>query len=359
MKKPFVPNLMPISLSAEDKLHLLNLALEARVKIERFNAMLERSIISEEVLISFSLQESIQSTRIEGTQATFSEVLESNITGEKGNDIQEVNNYLEALTTGRERLRHLPLSTRLFLELHSILLRDSRGGNRSPGEYRKTQNFIGPTNDIKDATYIPPEPHLINEYMSNLEKYINDDISDDLDPLIKIGIIHAQFETIHPFLDGNGRLGRILIILYLLDKKIISEPAFFISEELEKSKHRYYGLLNNLRTATPRWKDWLEFFLIAADKQATKNIEKLQNIEELLNSTLKFAKENNVREDLIRFIFRKPFFTIKEVETALKISYNTANVHTNRLVEANKIFPDDRRRNRIFRFYDIIDILEH
>lgn len=359
MKKPFEPDLMPISLSAEDKLYLLKLALEARVKIERFNAMLERSVISEEVLISFSLQESIQSTRIEGTQATFSEVLESNITGEKGNDVQEVNNYLEALNTGRERLRHLPLSTRLFLELHSIILQDSRSGNRSPGEYRKTQNFIGPTNNIKDATYIPPEPQRVNEYMSNLEKYINDEIPDDLDPLIRIGLIHAQFETIHPFLDGNGRLGRILIILYLLDKGVISEPAFFISEELEKSKHRYYGLLNNLRTSSPRWKDWLEFFLTAADKQAAKNIDKLEKIEDLLDSMLKFAKENSIREDLIIFIFRKPIFTIKEIEASLKISYNTANVHVNRLTGANKVFSDDRRRNRIFRFYDIIDILEH
>ena len=130
MKKAFVPELLPITLTPEDKFYLLRLALEARVKIERFNAMLERSVISEEVLMSFSLQESIQSTRIEGTQATFSEVLESNITGRKGTDIQEVNNYLEALTTGRERLRYLPLSTRLFLELHSIILQDSRG-NRS------------------------------------------------------------------------------------------------------------------------------------------------------------------------------------------------------------------------------------
>jgi Fic family protein len=170
---------------------------------------------------------------------------------------------------------------------------------------------------------------------------------------------HAQFETIHPFLDGNGRLGRILIILILLDKGVITQPAFFISEELEKNKHRYYGLLNNLRTAKPRWRDWLEFFVIAADNQATKNIEKLQKIEALYDSLLQYAIKNNIREDIIRFIFHKPVFTINEVATALGISYNTVNTHVNRLAAANEVFPDDRRRNRIFRFYDIIDILEH
>lgn len=359
MKKPFVPDLLPIVLTAEDKISLFRLAIDARVKMERFNAMLERSLINQEMLMTFSLQEAIQSTRIEGTQTTFNKVLESNITGEQGTDEREVNNYLEALAVGKERLRHLPISTRLFLELHSILLKDSRGGNRSPGEYRKIQNFIGPTNDIKDATYIPPEPQLISKYMSNLEEYINAEIVDDLDPLIRAGVIHGQFETIHPFLDGNGRIGRILITLYLIEQRIISEPSFFISEELEKSKHRYYGLLNNLRVPSPRWREWLEYFLKAASGQATKSTEKLERIEELLASMLTFARENQIREDLIKFMFQKPIFTVKEVETALKISYNTANVHIRKLAQENKIFGDDKRRNRIFAFYDIIDILEH
>ncbi len=359
MRRPFVPDFLPIVLTDEDKVHLFRLALEARVKIERFNAMLERSVINQEMLMSFSLQEAIQSTRIEGTQTTFNKVLESNITGEQGTDVQEVNNYLEALTVGKERLRHLPISTRLFLELHFILLRDSRGGNRSPGEYRRIQNFIGPTNEMKDATYVPPEPQLINDYMSNLEEYINNETADGLDPLIRAGIIHGQFETIHPFLDGNGRIGRILITLYLIDQKIIFEPSFFISEELEKSKHRYYGLLNNLRVSSPRWREWLEYFLKAARGQAIKSIEKLEKIEELLVSMLEFARENQIREDIVKFMFQKPIFTVKEVETALKISYNTANVHIRKLAQANKIFGDDKRRNRIFAFYDIIDILEH
>lgn len=358
MLKPFEPDFLPISLPQDDIVYLYKLAIDARVKIERFNSLLERSIISEEALMFFSLNESIESTKIEGTQTTFSQIMESDITGETNNDIQEVKNYLEALNYGEQKLKHLPISTRLFLELHSIILKDSRGQNRSPGEYRKIQNFIGPTSNIKDATYIPPEPNSLSNYMSNLERYINDEYDDALDYLIRAGIIHAQFETIHPFLDGNGRLGRILIILYLLEKNVISKPSFFLSEELEKNKYKYYGLLNNLRSSTPKWKDWLEFFLISATKQADKNIDKLTKIESLSNSLLQFASQNNIRKDLIGFIFRKPFFTVKEVQSNLNISYNTANLHVQKLLSSNKIFVDDKKRNRIFRFYEILDILD-
>lgn len=151
----------------------------------------------------------------------------------KNNDIQEVLNYSNALRTGEKLLKTFPLSTRLINEMHKILLSgDVRGNSRNPGEYRSTQNFIGPEGcTIQIASYIPPEPQLVNEYMNNLEKYMNEP-KDKLNDLIRIAIIHAQFETIHPFLDGNGRIGRILIPLYFYDKKIISFPNFFISESL-------------------------------------------------------------------------------------------------------------------------------
>ena len=351
------PDLLPITLTSKEKIFLYKLTVEARVKIEKFNSLLERSIISDKILMHFSLQESIESTKIEGTQASFSEVIESDITGGRSNDVQEVKNYLEALNYGYEKLKVLPISTRLLHELHQILLKDSRGENRSPGEYRRIQNFIGPTKNISDAVYIPPQPNLLPSYMSNLEKYVNDELPDDLDPLIRTGIIHAQFETIHPYLDGNGRLGRILIILYLLDKKVISKPAFFISEQLEKNKYKYYGLLNNLRFETPKWTDWLEFFLIAAAKQAENNIIKLEKIESLSEKMLQTAKEHKISPEIINFIFKKPFFTISEVQAELDVSYNTANNHVKKLMALNKVFSDDKKRNRIFRFYDILDTL--
>lgn len=357
MKKPFKPDLLPINLQSEEIIEILKLEIEARVKIERYSQMLNNSVIQQEILIMFSMDESIQSTKIEGTQATFDEVMESEVTGEKKRDVQEVLNYLEALSLGSELLGRLPLSTRLFLKLHEIILRDSRGQNRSPGEYRKIQNFIGPTSKIEDASYIPPEPNEINKYVSNLEEYMNDNLPDLLGPIARAAVIHAQFETIHPFLDGNGRLGRILIILYLLDQKLIKTPSFFISQQLEKNKYKYYSLLNNLRSSNPKWKEWILFFLNSSISQADYYIDKLQKIEALYTEMTEYAEQNNIRIELVRYIFRKPTFTAKDVQDTLGISYNTARNNISKLLESGKIYVDDRKRNKIYRFYDLMDIV--
>lgn len=194
--------------------------------------------------------------------------------------------------------------------------------------------------------------------MSNLEKYINDYYEDDFGVLSRAAIIHAQFETIHPFLDGNGRLGRILIILYLLDKKIITYPSFFVSEELEKNKFKYYALLNGIRLEEPKWKEWIMFFLDSSINQAEKYIEKLVTIEELYNTLSNFAKSKNIRNEAVLFIFNRPIFTIKSMQEELGVSYNTARRYINELVEANKIYGDDKKRNKIFNFYDLINILQ-
>lgn len=357
MKRPFVPKKLPLEINSDDLVKLYKKCTNARVKLERFNYMLENSPVQETAIMFFSLNESVESTKIEGTQATFDDVLESEITGETNTDVQEVKNYMEALNAGKELLARIPISTRMFLELHEIILKDSRGRNRSPGEYRKTQNFIGPTTKIEDASYIPPEPQLVIDYISNLEKYINDEIEQDLDPIIKAGIIHAQFETIHPFLDGNGRLGRILMILYLLDKKVITKPAFFMSEQLEKNKFKYYALLNNLRTENPAWFEWLSFFLDSAIAQSDFYIEKLSRIENLLKEMLIFAKDNNINPIFVSAIFKKPFFTIKDMEKMVGVSYNAANSNIKKLLKTGKIYSDDRKRNKTFRFYDLVDIL--
>jgi Fic family protein len=357
MKKPFNPNKLPIHLDSNDMIQILKLEAEARVKIERYNQMLKNSVIQKEILMMFSMNESIQSTKIEGTQATFDDVMESEVTGEKKRDVQEVLNYLQALYEGSQKLERLPLCTRLFLEVHQTILRDSRGQNRSPGEYRKIQNFIGPNGKIEDASYIPPEPNKVNEYMSNLEEYINGNLEDSFGPLSRAAIVHAQFETIHPFLDGNGRLGRILIVLYFLTEGIIDEPSFFISEELEKNKYKYYSLLNNLRIDKPKWKEWIIFFLHSAMAQADYYIQKLQRIEYLYSDLSKYAQENAIRQDIITYVFSKPIFTAKDLQASLNISYNTARNNLHKLVEGGRIFADDKKRNKIYRFYDFMDII--
>lgn len=357
MKKPFNPKLLPIQLDSSDTIEILKLEAEARANVEKFNSILERSVIKRELLVLFSLNESVQSTKIEGTQASFSEVMESEITGNKNKDIREVLNYFEGLQEAQYLLRKIPISTRMFLKLHETILKDSRGQHRSPGSYRKIQNFIGPTNNIKDARYIPPEPSLIDDYMSNLEEYINGSYEDDFGYITRAAIIHGQFETIHPFLDGNGRLGRILIIIYLLDNNIISYPSFFVSEELEKNRNKYYALLNGIRLDQPKWKEWIMFFLKSSIKQADKYIEKLLAIENLYNDMNKIAKDNKIPEDAVLFMFNKPKFTINKMKDEVDVSYNTARRYIKVFEEKSKIYGDDKKRNKVYSFYDLMDIL--
>lgn len=358
MLQPFTPKLLPIALTDTETISLLRKETNARVKIERFNSLLERSVIKKELIMLFSMDESIQSTRLEGTQTTASEVFEAELTGKKTQDTQEVLNYVHALDLGVSLLQSLPLSTRVFLKLHEIILANSRGQNRNPGEYRKIQNFIGPSKRIEDATYIPPEPQLVPDLISNLEKYINDDYEDSFGYLIRAGIIHGQFESIHPFLDGNGRLGRILLILYLYDKKVTTYPAFFVSEELERNKFKYYAMLNGLRTTTPKWYDWLNFFLISAEQQAENYINKLTRIENLYESLIDFAEKHSIHHDFVRVMFSFPMFNVKTMAQKLSLSENTIRRYCNLFLEHNLIYSDDKRRNRQYILYDLLDIIK-
>lgn len=357
MKKPFNPKLLPLEIENEIKLKTMEKLIEARLKINEFDILLEKSPVGEIALNLFSLNESVQSTKIEGTQATFVDLIESNVTGVKSQDLQEIQNYIEALEIGQELLKSIPISTRMFHKLHSILLGNSRGSNRSPGEYRKIQNFIGPNNKVEDATYIPPEPQNIDSLIGNLENYINYQMSGDLDPLLKVAIIHAQFETIHPYLDGNGRLGRVLIMLYLLDSKVISKPSFFISEELEKNKFKYYALLNDLRTEDPSWLNWLNFFLDSAVKQADKYLYKLKKVDEYYSKVIKFAADNNIHINYVNIMFEKIVFTAKDFHGKIEASPNTINKNINKLVQAKFLYSDDKKRNKVYRAYDLLDIL--
>lgn len=357
MKKSFNPKMLPLELSNDILVSLYKKVVEAKSKLTEFSVLLDRNIISKNLIRFFSLNESVQSTRIEGTQATFDEVMEANVTNKYNTDMMEVINYINALNKGEELLKRIPISTRLILEIHKEILKDGRGQNRLPGEYRKIQNWIGPTTKIEDATYIPPSPEKLGEYISNLEKYINDEIEDDIDPLIKIAVIHAQFESIHPFLDGNGRVGRILIMLYLLDKNIINKPIFFISEELEKNKYKYYSMLNNLRTENPKWKEWILFFLDSVVNQAEKNIKKLLDIESLFKIMIKYARENNIKQEFVEILFKMPVFNIRQIQEELGVSYSASRSNINKLLDSGKIYTNDSKRNKIYYFVDLMDIL--
>ena len=375
MKKPYVPFDLPLN-ELVDVNYFLNELIDAATYLTLYDKCLAKSKLDPSLLMGhISLKEAVQSTRIEGTQATLSDMLEHNADEKIINtDILEVLNYSKALSIGESMLRDFPISVRFIKRLHSTLLEGNvRGKNRNPGELRSIQNFIGPSGcTINNATFIPPEPQLVPEYMSNLEKYINEP-EDNLNELIRIAIIHAQFETIHPFLDGNGRIGRILIPLYLYDKSVLKRPIFFLSESLEKDKFKYYKLLNDVRVsisednyesdfgvAKKNWCEWIKFFLEAVTTQSKKNIDLIERIdtlyEETIDSLRKVIGSDRVI-DIARFMLKNPIFTKKKMSEELGYPVSTVGNYLSKLENENIIFSDGRVRNKKYYLYSLIEIL--
>ncbi|WP_117149318.1 Fic family protein [Paraliobacillus zengyii] len=365
MKKPYPLPLLPHTFDAESELTFYKKVVEASSVLEKLKQKIHYSLISESFLQLLTLHESVQSTRIEGTKVTFSEMLEDEIDQKKDWEKVEVRNYQRALKIGVEIIQTgYPLSERLIRDIHSELMKDTRGSTSAAGEYRTIQNFIGPTKQLKNASYIPPEPQLMGEYMANLERYINghpylDEEMDTLHPLIKAAIIHAQFESIHPFLDGNGRLGRILIVLYMLQSNIIDSPFFFLSEELEKEKFKYYIILNGVRALNkdePDWDSWITFFLNATIRMAERQFNKLEQAERLYKEGLNKLKQPST-EKVWGALFKYPIATVHQIVNDTSLAPVTIRKSLNELVHLKMIYGDDRKRNRRFYHYDLIRIM--
>lgn len=361
MKEPFIPQNLPLT-DEINPLDFMQLLIEANKKVAIYDNMLNQSKINKVLLLTpISLNEAVQSTRIEGTQVTIDQVLESQVDNDlSSEDVQEVMNYSQALYRGKMLLETLPISTRVIKTLHHQLLSGNvRGRHRSPGEFRTTQVFIGPEGcTIKNASFIPPEHTLINQCMSNLENYINDP-TDNLDALARIAIIHAQFETIHPFLDGNGRIGRILIPLYLYQVGVIEEPNFFLSQTLEKDKYKYYQLLNDTRKG--RWTEWITFFLECTIRQAELNIKLIEKINNLYDRDLEHMKKLITSSriiDLLDAMFKSPIFNAKNISESTGININTIRRYLNTLEEHRIIYSDGKARNKKYYYYDLMNIIK-
>jgi len=250
----------------------------------------------------------------------------------------------------------------------------ARGSTQVSGEFRKIQNFIGPTNNIDNASYIPISAEKIDDYMQNLEYFTNGHpygetlktlhiqsgqyiFDEESDPLIKVAIMHAQFESIHPFLDGNGRLGRILIDLDLMQTKVITKPIFFVSEELEKERIRYYDMLNGVRGKKPNWGDWILFFLDACDRMADRINKKLDNADSLARIGLTKCETESERKAWL-YTFSDPFTNSANVSKHLGITPNTARNALKALVSKKLLYTDnDTIRNKKYRNYDLMRIL--
>lgn len=278
-QKPCIPDTLPITVEWKN---LVSLVGQAGRAIARYDGTLEGIVNSAVLLSPITLKEAELSSKIEGTQATLVEVLQheagEKFGEEKNRDIKEVMNYRRALLIAEDYLKDRPLSLSLIREMHHILMDSVRGKDKKPGAFRIDQNWIGkPGDPIERARFVPPEPLVMRASLDNLQSFMEGDFED---PLVQLAIIHAQFEIIHPFNDGNGRLGRMLIPLFLYQKKILQRPVFYLSEFLEEHDQEYRDRLLAI-TGAGDWQGWIAFFLKATMVQAERNTEKAKKIHAL------------------------------------------------------------------------------
>ncbi len=301
-------------------------------------------------------KEAVLSSRIEGTQASLSDVLEDEagvLTEGRPKDVYEVRNYVRAMNAGLARLQTLPLSLRLIREIHGILLNEVRGHDRTPGEFRRSQNWIGSEGQsLTDAVFVPPPHYDLATHLGALEDYVR---GDDTTPvLVRTGLVHAQFETIHPFLDGNGRLGRLLITFMLCERGVLTRPLLYLSDYFTRHKRLYYEKLMRVREEGD-WEGWLTFFLagvasVADDARDTAGrVMRLQSDHEGLVATRFPTKPNLLR--LLRASYLQPTLTIGNAAALLKVSNPTAGTLVSDLVSLGILREaTGRERGRVFRY---------
>ncbi|MFA5664905.1 Fic family protein [Castellaniella sp.] len=321
--QPYVPDALP--LTELDYRLLLPLVGQANAALARYDGLLA-GIPNPAVMLSpLTTQEAVLSSKIEGTQATVDEVLEQEAgllkEGEKYKDIQEISNYRKALFAARQHLEVYPIRLSFVRELHRILLDSVRGQDKTPGEFRRDQNWIGrPGCTIEQATFVPPNPLQLPNFLKAWEQYLN---SDDMDFLIQTAVVHAQFELLHPFKDGNGRIGRILIPLFLYQKRALSQPMFYLSEYLENHRDEYYQRLKAI-SASKDWNGWIAFFLRATIEQAAQNIRRVEAIKALYDE-MKVAIQETTHSQysihLLDAIFSKPIFRLSDLAHQLTADF--------------------------------------
>ncbi len=305
----------------------------------------------------YALREAVLSSQIEGTQSTMVEVLQNETNINAKMDILEVRNYQRALNYGIEQIKNdgLPLSSRLLRNCHRILMDKVRGGEseKTPGEFRRSQNYIG-GNNPSTAVFVPPKEDTVDELISDFEKYIH---AGNLPDVIKLALLHYQFETIHPFLDGNGRIGRLLISLFLVNRNILQQPTLYLSLYLKKHKIEYYELLTNVREKND-FNKWFDFFLTGITLVSKQIISTTKNILSLKDELSSFVKSDNEHK-LLELLFISPALNISMVKEKLVISKATANKLVNEFVQRGILIQtNSTQRYKQFLFKKYMDIIE-
>lgn len=314
-----------------------------------------------ELFISMYVRkEALISSQIEGTQCTLDDILDPDIDGNSNLDVGDVINYVRACTYAIGRLDKLPLCNRLLREIHRELLAGVRGQEKNPGEFRRLQNWIGAVNcTLREARYIPPNVEDMNVALTDLERYMNE--GDDYDPLIRIALIHYQFETIHPFLDGNGRVGRLMILLYLMEQGYISKPIIYISYFLKKNQIEYYDRISEVRRSG-NYEQWIAFFLEAVSAAAKDSLATVTNLSALHEKNVEKLPITTRKNDNVRRVFdyieQYPIIDIKRTAASLEVSYNTVSAAVGKLVQAGILKETtNAARNRVFAYEEYLNIL--
>ena len=307
-------------------------------------------------------KEALLSSQIEGTQATLDDVLDPLLDVNANRDVADVVNYIRATEFALRRRAELPLCNRLIREIHAVLMEGVRGQEKYPGEFRRTQNWIGGAGStLKNARYIPPNVEDMNAAMSALEAYMN--AEEALDPLIRTALIHYQFETIHPFLDGNGRVGRLLITLFLMEKNLLSEPALYISCFLKQNRIEYYDRMSEVRR-TGNYEQWIMFFLRAVAESAADAIDIIDQLYALRGKNIVKLKENTNKKQLttliklFSYIEAHPIIEVKKTAEVLGVSYNAAARAVGVLMEKGILEQREQvGKTRIYSYEGYLDIL--
>lgn len=353
---PLPPN-PPIEVSGE----LLTKLIDANKKIATLEGLSSRIPNMGLFVSMYVRKEALLSSQIEGTQCTLEDILNPLIEENTNRDVSDVVNYIRATEFALERLKTLPLCNRLIKETHAVLLESVRGQEKNPGEFRYSQNWIGGQGStLKNARYIPPNPEDMLTAMSDLEKYINSD--DTLDPLIQAALIHYQFETTHPFLDGNGRVGRLLITLFLMEKDILSTPALYISYYLKMNRIEYYDRMTQVR-CTGDYEQWISFFLQAFADSAEDAIHTIDRLTALHDKSTKLFDSLTKRQrtsvlKVFSYLESNPIIDIQKTATTLEMSYNTVSKVVSILIEDGILKQTDKSgKAKIYSYTEYLDIL--
>lgn len=338
---------------------MIYLISEANRFIGRLDEVTDTLISPSFFVYMYARKEAALSSQIEGTKATFTDLIkaEAGMTDEVPDDVAEIENYVKATSYGFERLETLPLSLRLIREIHEILMDGVRGKNKAPGEFRKSQNWIGGYS-INTASYVPPSVEYMDHCLDSLEKYMHE--NDRTSPLVKAALIHSQFEMIHPFLDGNGRVGRLLIAFYLAANDILHKPTLYLSKFIKQNQHAYYECLYNIHEKGD-YESWIKFFLTGVIETAQEAVRIARKISALREEDLKkigvLGRTSENALIIYEGLFDKPTISIEEATVKLNVSVATGGRLLERLCEEEILSNlDNRTRNKVFVYKRYIDI---